>query len=245
MHSTKLLLWRNRLRIRQRTVANRSSDSDSLYVWHWYVPHGTKFPRFSANFKWDPRSVLPFYLRVYTRTDVTRAGVFRMIESLRVLRSRDFIFLFLSLFFRLPRVRDHFRISPCIVRARTKRQTARDTRYGINIDLRILPWSITREMTLANAANYFRLPGETETWTVCYQIAEQRQRLLTFAFPAIWLRTIFFQCRKEISFYRAIFISMKMFTAGFKEKWQKLFSKKIYRSCYLNHLRSDLRHFSP
>lgn len=156
------------------------------------MPHGTKFPRFSANFKWDPRSVLPFYLRVYS-TDVIRAGVFRMIESLRVLRSRDFIFPFLSLFFfRPPRVRDHFRISSCIVWARTKRQTARDSRHGINIDLRILPWSITREMTLASAANYSRLPGETETWTVCYQIAERRQWLLTFAFPVIWLRTIFF-----------------------------------------------------
>lgn len=80
------------------------------------------------------------FMYEYIRTDITRAGVFRMIESLRVLRSRDFIFPFLSLFFfRLPRVRDHFRISPCIVRTRTKRQTARDSRHGINIDLRILP----------------------------------------------------------------------------------------------------------
>lgn len=95
-------------------------------------------------------------------------------------------------FFRLPRVRDHFRISLCIVWARTKRQTARDSRHGINIDLRILPWSITREMTLANAANYSRLPGETETWTVCYQIAERRQRLLNVCIPCHMIANNFF-----------------------------------------------------
>jgi len=58
-----------------------------------------------------------------------RADVFRMIESFCVLRSHDFISFFAAW--------DHFRVS--LHCTSSERQTARDRRHGINIDLRILP----------------------------------------------------------------------------------------------------------
>lgn len=106
----------------------------------------------------------------------------------------DRTILFVCFFF-LPRVRDHFRIS--LYCASSERQTARDRRHGINIDLRILPWSITREMTLAMLAT-IRLPGKSETLTVCYQIAERR-RTVNVCVPRdmIAYNFYFFRCNKK------------------------------------------------
>lgn len=136
-------------------------------------------------------------------------------------------FTIVRFYFFLSRVRDHFRIS--LYCASSERQTARDRRHGINIDLRILPWSITREMTLARLAT-IRLPGKSETLTVCYQIAERR-RTVDVCVPRDTIAHNFFS--DEMKKFR-----IKMYV-GFGEI---MFSRYI-NTCYSTDLWFDLRHF--